>query len=190
MNAPIQAQDCWRTQTIGGWGNSPSGNNPGSYLHANFEKIAGQNGEIAIGYGDNMIIFTDAQSITDFLPATGGSKVFAEGLVVNPTKREIRNTLVSQILALTITVKFDSAIPDFSESNFRFMSLEVAEGIFEGTSVMQVLNIANRALAGEDTGYSLSAINVAVSRINESFIDGNCGANTGFLNVPVLKNLP
>lgn len=189
INSPIQAQDCFRTQTIGGWGSSPSGNNPGTYLQENFEKLAGSNGEVAIGYGDNMIIFTDAQSISAFLPATGTARVVTDGLIVNPTKREIKNTFASQVLALTITAKFDTTIPDFSESTFRFVLLEVAEGPFQGVSVIQVLNIANRALSGEETGYSLSEINNTVSRINESFVDGNCGSNTGFLKVPEISNL-
>jgi len=58
-------------------------------------------GEIMIGYGDNMLIFTDAESITNFLPSTGAAKALEGGLLVNPQKREIRNTFASQILGLT-----------------------------------------------------------------------------------------
>ncbi len=175
------AQDCWRTQTIGGWGNSPSGNNPGAYLHQNFEYLIDA-GEVAIGADDNMLIFTDAQAITDFLPSTGTAAALEGGLQINPDRRDIRNTFASQILALTITLAFDRTMADFSESNIYFGSLIVTEGTFAGKSVSYILNMANRALAGEDVPYTISELNEIVSLINESYVDGDCDrANIGLL---------
>ncbi len=175
------AQDCWRTQTIGGWGNSPSGNNPGAYLHRNFELLIDA-GEVAIGNGDNMLIFTDAQAITDFLPSTGTAAALEGGLQINPEGRDVRNTFASQVLALTITVTFDRTISNFSESNVYFGSLVVTEGTFAGKSVSYILSMANRALAGEDVPYSISDLNEIVSQINESHVDGDCDtANIGLL---------
>jgi len=177
------AQDCWRTQTIGGWGNSPRGNNPGAYLHQNFELLIDA-GEVAIGYDDNMLIFTDAQAITDFLPSTGKAAALEGGLQINPERRDIRNTFASQVLALTITLTFDRTIADYSESNVYFGSLVVTEGTFEGKSVAYILNMANRALAGEDVPYSISELNEIVSKINESYVDGDCdNANIGLLEL-------
>ncbi len=178
------AQDCWRTQTIGGWGSKPNGGNPGTYLHQNFPALVETMGEIMIGYGDNMLIFTDAESITDFLPSTGSARTLEGGLQVNPRKRDVRNTFASQILGLTITLSLDRVVADYSESNVYFGNLVVSEGTFEGKSVSYILNMANRALAGEEVPYSISELNEIITKINESYVDGNCNnANMGLLEI-------
>ncbi len=178
------AQDCWRTQTIGGWGSKPNGGNPGTYLHQNFPALVETMGEIMIGYGDNMLIFTDAESITDFLPSTGSAKALEGGLQVNPQKRDIRNTFASQILGLTITLSLDRTVANYSASNVYFGSLVVTEGTFEGKSVAYILNMGNRALAGEEVPYSISELNEIITKINESYVDGNCNnANLGLLEI-------
>ncbi len=167
---------CWRTQTIGGWGASPRGNNPGEYLHQNFDALLGTQGEVTIGSGSNIAVFTDAQAITDFLPASG-TPVALDNYYVNPQNADLRNTFAAQVLALTISVGLDMAIPSFGESAVPLASLTVLEGTFEGYTVAILLSIANRALGGEDVGYSISELNQIISGINESFVDGNCDSN-------------
>jgi len=42
--------------------------------------------------------------------------------------------------------------------------------------------MANRALAGEEVPYSISELNEIITKINESYVDGDCNsANIGLL---------
>ena len=170
----------FRTQTMGGWGASPSGDNPGTYLHNHFGETFGTG--VTIGYGSNTVTFTSAQAITDFLPS-GGTPSSIKKSYINPSTKKLSNTLVSQVLALTLSVNFDRTDADFSSSYINLANLSVASGEFQGESVGNILDIANRTLAGEDTGYSASQINDAVSAINENFVDG--GLTGYYLTCPV-----
>ncbi len=167
----------YRTQTIGGWGATPSGNNPGVFLHENFDAVFPTG--IEIGSGDNTILFTNAQAITDYLPGTGTPRKIKDSYI-DPTKREVNNTFISQILALTISLGFDAAIADFAEPSGYLGDLILSEGALAGKSVSQVLDLANRALSGSKTGYSISELNEALSIINENYVDGEI--NNGFLS--------
>src|ERR1043165_4191897 len=65
-NSFVFAPSCGmlRTQTQGGWGASPAGNNPGTYLHAHFN--ATFSGGLTLGcYPNNYYIkLTSAQAVT------------------------------------------------------------------------------------------------------------------------------
>src|SRR5687767_12583900 len=72
-----------RTQTPGGWGATPRGNNPGSYLHANFGDAFP--GGLTIGCETGRTItVTSAQAVTNLLP-TGGKAAKLGSSSVNPT---------------------------------------------------------------------------------------------------------
>ncbi len=169
--------ECFRTQTIGGWGATPSGNNPGAYLHEHFDDAFG--GGIVIGTGQNTVTFTSAEAITKFLPS-GGTAMAIEEAYIDPSTRELKNTLVSQVLALTISTSLDVAIEDYSASNVNIAYLEVAAGPFEGLMVKEVLDEANKVLSGEASEYSVDQLNEAITKINESYVDGDC-MGSGFL---------
>ena len=166
---PEPIDGTFRTQTIGGWGASPNGNNPGVFLHTNFDAVFPDG--ITIGSGDNVVVFTSAQAITDFLPSGGTPSAIGDSYI-DPTTGELSNTLVSQTLALTISLGFDAAIADFGESSSFLGDMTLAEGELTGKSVSEVLSLANAALSGADTGYSISDLNAALSTINENYVDG------------------
>jgi len=180
----VNAQEVFRTQTIGGWGSNPKGDNPGAYLAANFDQISGVrsltgiDGGISIGLGDKSITFTSAEAIQKFLPSSGKSAAL-EMSYIDPAKQEIRNTFASQTLALTISLAFDKAIETFSVSTKYLGDMAVAEGEMAGIRVEQVLAEANKALAGQETAYSISTLNATVSKINEAYVDGEI--RTAFL---------
>ncbi len=161
--------DGFRTQTIGGWGASPSGNNPGSYLHANFDNAFMEG--LVVGSGDLTVTFTSAQAITDYLPA-GSTPSKLKKSYMDPSTNQLKNVLVSQTVALTLSVTFSDSDPNFDETSTRLGDLEIAYGAFEGKTVREMLAIANAALAGEGD-YSLSEVNEAITAINENFVDGD-----------------
>jgi uncharacterized repeat protein (TIGR01451 family) len=177
-DSPIDSLDCggFRTQTQGGWGAKPSGNNPGAYLHKNFKKVF-PNG-IIIGC-DKTIKLSSAQAVTDFLPQGGSPAVLTKSYV--DTKEKI-SVLAGQVLALTISVKLDSAIDDFGSSEKNLGHLLIKEGTFQGWTVAEVLAEANKILGGCKSEYSPSQINDIIGKINENFVDGK--TNKGFLSCP------
>jgi hypothetical protein len=169
-----------RTQTPGGWGAPPNGNNPGAYLHANFAD-AFPNG-LVVGC-DFTVTFTSAQAITDGLPQGGKARALTQDYVnpVNTPKdpNNPKNTLLSHVVALRLSVTFDIADEDFGDSNTQLEDAVVTSGEFEGWTVAAVLAEAEKVLGGCASDYSASEVLEAISAINESFVDGT--TDTGFL---------
>ncbi len=165
----VNAQDILRTQTPGGWGASPKGNNPGMFLQNNFDAVFGAEG-IIIGSGGNTMTFTSAEAIKNFLPS-GGTPTAIEGTYIDPTV-EIRNTLSGHLLALTITIGFDRAIEDFGQCPMLLETLEAGIGDLAGMTVAQILEEGNRVLGGETSVYTASQLTSALSLINENYVDG------------------
>ncbi len=169
MMTPALGQEIFRTQTIGGWGSNDKGQSPGAYLAENFEAAFADG--IEIGYGDNTVLFTESVAIKKFLPASG-TPAALDGSYIDPLKQEIRNTLVSQTLATTISIGLDRAITDFGESAYLLESLVASEGTFEGMMVKEILLEANKFLGGLESQYTAAELNAALTEINQSYVDG------------------
>ncbi|MCU0446775.1 MAG: hypothetical protein MUE85_17850 [Microscillaceae bacterium] len=169
-----------RSQTQGGWGSTPNGGNPGAYLHANFASV----GSITIGNTCGFTAtFNTAQAITDFLPQGGTAQALGFNSV-NPTTvtgGKQNNVFAGQVLALSISVALDNAVPSFSPSSTPLVDLVVGDenSVFYGKSVGQILNWANLAIAGCTSPYAISDLNDVVDAINNNFVDGT--KNLGFL---------
>lgn len=169
-----------RTQTPGGWGAPPSGDNPGAYLHANFGDAfpAG----LVVGC-DYTITLTSAQAVTNFLPQGGTPSSLTQDYLnpINSVKsaNNPKNVLAGHVVALTLSVTFDGWDEDFGESSTNLDDAVVTEGDFAGWTVAQVLAEAEKVLGGCDSEYSASALTEVLSAINESFVDGT--TDTGFL---------
>lgn len=157
----------YRTQTQGGWGSTPNGNNPGAYLHANFAS-AFPNG-LVVGCGNKTITLTSAQAVTDFLPQGGTPSVLTQSYT-NPVNSI--SVLAGQVVALKISVTLDNAVASFGNSNTSLSSLVITSGTFQGWTVGQLLAEAELVLGGCSSNYSASAINNAVDMINNNFVDG------------------
>ncbi|HET9234102.1 MAG TPA: T9SS type A sorting domain-containing protein [Candidatus Eisenbacteria bacterium] len=95
----------------------------------------------------------------------------------------INNNLLSQALTLALNLRFSSELGDLdltsSCSSVDLSSTweDKLDDLGLGTTVNDVLELANRALAGEPVGLSYSAVNDLLSRINEGFEEGcdDCG---------------
>ncbi len=162
-------EDGLRTQTQGGWGSSPNGNNPGKYLHDHFDRAFPSGVTIGNGF---TLKFTSAQAITDFLPS-GGKPQALKKSEVNPSR--LGNNLAAQTLALTISVGMDRHL-----NGGRLANLRITKGTLSGTSVRDLLTMANQALGGRASSFTVSELNDALTKCNESFVDGK--RNTGFLS--------
>ena len=167
----------FRTQSQGGWGTSPTGNNPGAYLHAHFATAfpAG----LRVGCDNGSLFYSSAAAITAFIPS-GGTPAAISGNMVDPSP--FKNTLAGQVTALALSVGFDYADPDFAPAEENLGNLVIGSGAFAGKSVNELLALANGVLGGCETGYSPSQMNNAVSAINNNFLDGTI--NGGLLTCP------
>ncbi|NNE55385.1 MAG: LamG domain-containing protein, partial [Flavobacteriales bacterium] len=164
-----------RTQTMGGWGATPNGNNPGVYLHENFDN-AFPNG-LTIGCGGNTLTFTSAQAITDFLPSGSTASPLPAGHMVDPGDA-YNNVLAGQLVAATLSTTFDAYDPNFGESEWALQDLTILSGDYQGTQVAMLLEEGNQLIGG-CAGTNYSAVNDALSSINENYVDGEM--NGGFL---------
>lgn len=171
ITAPAN-QAPYKTFTQGGWGAKPSGNNPGKFLSDKFGQVYPV-GFMQIG-GVKTLKFTSAYAIEKFLPQ-GGTPARLTSSLVNPTSQ--LSVFAGQVLALQLNVDF--SIKGFTRAGLA--NLTVVSGELEGSTVSQVLALANSVLGGGalPSGLSLSELNNIVAKINENFDGGT--QNNGYL---------
>ncbi|HWV57427.1 MAG TPA: hypothetical protein VNZ57_08245 [Longimicrobiales bacterium] len=156
------------TFTMGGWGSSPAGQNPGRLLHDNFSRVFPSG--VVIG-GTRQIRFTNAGAITDFLP-TGGSPAALKKDHNNPKKNTEAGVFAGQVLALQLNVSFSAA----GVTGTGLGAMRVKSGPLAGKTVSEVLSIANSVLGGGalPSGIqNVSQLNDVVDAINNAFSDGH-----------------
>jgi hypothetical protein len=166
-----------RTQTQGGWGASPAGNNPGTYLHANFKGAFGDS--LTVGCSNYYVKLTTAQAVTDLLPAGGKGEVLTAAYI-DPAS--LKNVLVGQLVALKLSVGFDAWDVSFGQSAVALGDMIIANGPFKGNKVADFLAIGEEVLGGCNKDFSADQIVETASSINENFDDGT--VNKGFLICP------
>jgi hypothetical protein len=171
--SPIMPGD-FRTQTQGGWGTACSGNNPGCYRDAHFATTFPYGmmiGDAEYGAG---IEFTSSAAVQAFLPQ-GGTPAVLQSITTNPLSTEA-GVLAGQVTALTLSVNFDLADPDFGASTTNLADLRAVSGDCQGMSVGDILDEATLVLVGSGS-FTPSQINSCVSAINENFVDGTMVGN-------------
>jgi len=168
-----------RTQTQGGWGAKPAGNNPGTYLHAHFD--ATFSGGLTLGcYPNNYYIrLTSAQAVTDLLPV-GGTPSTLKTNATNPAA--LKNVLVGQLVALKLSVSFDASDANFGQSSVALGDMIIGSGTFKGFTVAAFLATAEDVLGGCSNAYTPQQLNETATLINQNFDDGT--TNSGFLICP------
>ena len=167
-----------RTQTPGGWGAKPAGNNPGSYLHANFALAFP--GGLTVGCATgNTIKLTSAQAITNLMPAAGKAAKLTMSYV-NPA--EIKNVLVGHLVALSLSVRFDAYDPNFGSAGITLGAMVIGSGPFKGWTVSAFLEEANKVLGGCSSTYTVEQALTTAAAINENYVDGKMDGK--FLTCP------
>ena len=180
---PPPPDDCGqlRTQTPGGWGAVPNGNNPGTYLHANF--AAAFPTGLTVGCTPNYhVTLTTAQAITDLLPTGGQAAVLTQNYT-DPAA--IKNVLVGHLVALTLSTGFDVYDANFGQAGTTLGQMEIGSGTFAGWTVNAFLAEANKTLGGCGT-YSVQDVLTTATSINENYVDGN--VDNGFLVCPQIQD--
>ena len=161
----------YTTYTQGGWG-SPSNSAPGK-IRDNYFSSVFPNG-LTVGTL-NTIKLTSATAVKSFLPQGGTAAALTQSYT-NPTSQI--TVLAGQVVALTLSVEFDKA-GKIGTNSVDLANLVILSGPFTGKSVADFLVIANKALGGETTAYSISDINAAATAINENFDNGT--SDKGYL---------
>ena len=174
------ASDCGelRTQTPGGWGATPRGNNPGSYLHANFADAFPGGLTIGCETGQTLTV-TSAQAVTNLLP-TGGKAAKLHSTSVNPGS--VKNVLVGHLIALSLSSGFDMYDPGFGASTTHLSDMIIGSGTFAGMTVGAFIDIANNVIGGCSNDYSIQDVLATATAINESYVDGTTTGS--FLTCP------
>lgn len=169
--------DDLRTQTMGGWGATPKGNNPAKDLADNFARISPiVVGNTSCGKGFTLTL-TSADAVNRFLPSGSTSRALDKNYL-NPTNTSEKkngypiyeNVLAGQAVALTISIAMENAV----QGTNRLANAYVNASLFGENlwTVAEVLAEANRILSGCLSAYTPSQINSVLSQINESHVDG------------------
>lgn len=179
---PPPPVDCGplRTQTPGGWGAEPHGNNPGKYLHDHFASAFPTGLMVGIEPGYS-VTFTSAQAITDYLPAGGNAKALTKDYT-NPLTAELKNVLVNHLVALTLSVGFDADDADFGSGGVELGDMIIGSGAFAGWTVSNFLAEANKVLGGGTSSYTVQQVLETAGAINENYVDGKMDG--GYLDCP------
>lgn len=159
-----------RTQTQGSWGSTPRGNNPGTYLHANFDSCIGL---LQVGKtGCNTALFHTAQAITNYLPDGGSPAAFTTDHV-NPLSTE-SGVFGSQLTTAMLNVAFDDCDPDFGASDVALATLVYQDGPCVGQTVENVILEANRVIGAcpLQGDKSPSQLSDCLATLNENYDDG------------------
>jgi choice-of-anchor A domain-containing protein/uncharacterized repeat protein (TIGR01451 family)/TQXA domain-containing protein len=161
----------YTTYTQGGWGSS-SNSAPGKIRDLYFSTVFPSGLTVGSTY---TIKLTSATAVKNFLPQGGTAAVLTQNYTNVSTKF---NILAGQVVALTLSVAYDKA-GKIGTNSTDLGDLYILSGTFAGMSVNNFLTIANKALGGETTGYTISDINTAATAINENFDNGT--ADNGYL---------
>lgn len=154
------AEDCehlcgkFVTYSQGGWNNQ-------------FELLSKVIGNgMLIGKADaDYASFTNADAVVAFLPA-GGTPDALQGQYVNPLTTEA-GTLAGQTLALKL-----NATASGEACGYILGDLLVVKGPCENKTVYEVMDLSDRALAGEEISLSYSGLNQCAEGINLNFRNG------------------
>lgn len=176
--------DGFRTQTQGGWGQChQTGNNPGTYLFANFA-AAFPNG-LTLGCTRTLTL-TSAQAVCDFLPSGTTPKVLPVGAALVNPGQSYRNVFAGQLAAAMLNAGFDAHDPNFAgNGTYTLGELEIVSGTFAGWTVNELIAEANRKIGGCASQYTPSQLSGALESVNENYKDGSI--DNGFLTCPEEK---
>ncbi|MDP4197915.1 MAG: SdrD B-like domain-containing protein, partial [Bacteroidota bacterium] len=168
------------TYTQGGWG-SPGNSTPGKIRDQYFSGVFPSG--LKIGTSLTLTLST-AKAVEDFLPQGGTPGIFSQNYVDPLTTTA--GVFAGQLVALSMNINFDNA-GKLGTNTLKLENLVIASGTFAGLTVKQFLDLANKAISGEATGYSIDQINTAAANINLNFDNGT--TNNGYLTCSIKASL-
>ncbi|MCB0768301.1 MAG: T9SS type A sorting domain-containing protein, partial [Flavobacteriales bacterium] len=174
--------DCMgtRTETQEVWGATPSWNNAAGFMANNFAAAFPAPNYLTIGCGTRRLRLTSSNAVTAFLPSYGTIARLPYGLMQNPTN--YGNTFAGQLVALKLSVRFDEYDNAYSPSTTLLKDMVVADGLFAGWTVQQVIDAADEKIGSCGNTYTREALNDALTAINQGYAGGT--VNSGYLICP------
>ncbi|MEZ4982139.1 MAG: hypothetical protein R2769_11255 [Saprospiraceae bacterium] len=165
----------------GNYGGKQFGQTTAEIILAALSNPDGSNNPITIGGGDRTIVLNQSavDCIIEYMPA--GGKPDALPIVnvnlddqcdVNglPTKNNnFRNVLLGQTIALSLNVRYDVQLGGLQLSEVCGADFGLNKILPNNPTIGNILELANKALAGEIDAKYISKINNAASFINEHF---------------------
>ena len=142
---------------------------------------------ITIGCGFRMLTLTTAQAVDAFLPSTGPSQRLPFGQMTDPGNT-YGNSLAGELVALKIAVRFDELSADFANAETLLKDAVIAEGIFAGSTVAEVIEEADRKVGGCFSWFSRNQLRIALHEINTGYIGGTMAS--GYLECPQQADQP
>ncbi len=165
----------FRTQTQGGWGATPNGNNPAMYLQNHWANCF-PNG-ITVGCAsNNTLTLTSSTAVKNFLPSGSTPSVLPSDKV-NPGGT-YNNVLAGQLVAAVINVTVDACDPDFSQATGWLGDVTYVGGTFAGMTISEVIDAANQFIGGCGGSYTAAQFNEALTNFNENYHNGT--VNNGY----------
>jgi hypothetical protein len=149
---------------LGGWGATPKGNNPASYLLASWDDFFGVGGSFSIGGGGgDALTFASAAIVQDYLPQGG-----------TPALLPTDSVFAGQLTAATINVAADAfdGTGAVALSDLVYTDLCV-HALLAGLSVAEIIVLANGVISGlvaVPAGLELSDISDALAVLNEQCV--------------------
>lgn len=182
----------WTTFTQGGWGSTPSGNNPGQLLSTRFDSVYPFGLEVGIpGGAGHSMVFSSAAAINIYLPAGGQSGKLTES--TTDASSSNAGVLGGQVTALRLNVDFAwmdilPATPPATPTDFGDLVYKRAGDTLDGMSVVDILFAAEDALGGGPlpAGYTYSTLNDLVTKLNEAFDNGSTPTTWAQANLTAL----
>lgn len=170
--AQAQNGDCtgFHTQTQGGWGADPRGNNPGVYLQNNFSAAFPSGLTIGCANG-NKLVLTSATAVNAFLPSGSTPSLLPAGTLTDPGAT-YSNVFAGQLVTAVLNVGFDYYDPNFSSNSINTGDLIITTGTFAGWTINQLISEANNTIGGCSSNYSASDLNDALTSFNENYDNG------------------
>jgi hypothetical protein len=143
-------------------------------LKANFASLFPKG--VSIGCNERLT-YSSAEAALAVLPMAGAAAA------LQPDNAHPANELAGELLSLTLTLRLDEIVPDFSPQSQPLYDLQVATGAFEGWRVEEVVREANAVLGGCASNYTPAQMHDVVAEINQSFAQGRPAS--GFLRCPI-----
>lgn len=162
------------TYTQGGYGGPGA---PGQYMTANF--AGAFPGGVTIGDAAGFTLsMTNPASVTAYLPTGSTPEILDQDWVDDGPN----NVLAGQVLTLALSVGFDDYDANFGDASNALRDMVIGSGDFQGITVGDFLDIANKVLGGTSTDYTPSQVNAAADAINKNYDNGT--VDLGFLTCP------
>ncbi len=177
------ANNDFRIESPGAWGARAHNGNCAEELQENFDRMFPEG--VEIGKNANVLVFTSAEAVSNFLPTAGPLKSIPT-TTIDPTSRELRSSFIAKVLALKLSIRMDQANRDFSNSDHKLAKCIIKDGLFEGTSVARFLDICEAAIGGETTAVPVLLIEKQLNRLCNNYAPGQISQD---LLIPVEQKI-